>query len=112
MKKKTLLTGILAAAMLFATGGLSTVYGSETKTLADYPQYNEIVQKYYEITSEDSKNQVRENTGEWSGYYGLYGKEYVTAAWRTFFDGLSGSDDISESDDHGWKTDRGGGEDP
>ena len=29
MKKKTLLTGILAAAMLFATGGLSTVYGSE-----------------------------------------------------------------------------------
>ena len=59
-----------------------------------------------------SKNQVRENTGEWSGYYGLYGKEYVTAAWRTFFDGLSGSDDISESDDHGWKTDRGGGEDP
>mgnify|MGYP000205312227 CR=1 FL=1 len=29
-----------------------------------------------------------------------------------FFDGLSGSDDISESDDHGWKTDRGGGEDP
>lgn len=48
MKKKTLLTGILAAAMLFATGGLSTVYGSETKTLADYPQYNEIVQKYYE----------------------------------------------------------------
>ena len=71
-----------------------------------------IVQKYYEITSENSKNQVRENTGEWSGYYGLYGKEYVTAAWRTFFDGLSGSDDISESDDHGWKTDRGGGEDP
>ena len=44
MKKKTLLTGILTAAMLFATGGLSTVYGSETKTLADYPQYNEIVQ--------------------------------------------------------------------
>ena len=51
MKKKTLLTGILAAAMLFATGGLSTVYGSETKTLADYPQYNEIVQKYYEGAS-------------------------------------------------------------
>ena len=51
MKKKTLLTGILTAAMLFATGGLSTVYGSETKTLADYPQYNEIVQKYYEGAS-------------------------------------------------------------
>ena len=28
------------------------------------------------------------------------------------FDGLSGSDDISEFDDHGWKTDRGGGENP
>ena len=38
--------------------------------------------------------------------------DYITAAWRTFFDGLSGSDDISEFDDHGWKTDRGGGENP
>ena len=71
-----------------------------------------IMQEHYEITPEDGKNQVRENTGERSGYYGLYGKEYVTAAWRTFFDGLSGSDDISESDDHSRKTDRGGGEDP
>ena len=71
-----------------------------------------IVQKYYEITSEDSKNQVRENTGEWSGYYRLYGKKYVEAAGRTVLYGLSGSDDISESDDYGWKTDRGGGEDP
>ena len=51
MKKKTLLTGILAAAMLFATGSISTVYGAETKTLADYPQYKEIVQKYYEGAS-------------------------------------------------------------
>ena len=71
-----------------------------------------IMQEHYEITPEDGKNQVRENTGERSGYYRLYGKKYVTAAWRTFFDGLSGPDDISESDDHGGKTDRRGGEDP
>lgn len=51
MKKKTLLSGILAATMLFSTGGLSTVYGADTKTLADYPQYKEIVQKYYEGAS-------------------------------------------------------------
>ena len=49
MKKKTLLTGILAAAMLFATGGLSTVYGSETKTLADYPQYNELCKSIMKV---------------------------------------------------------------
>lgn len=71
-----------------------------------------IMQKHYEITPEDGKDQVRENTGEWSGYYGLYGKEYVTAAGRTVLYGLSGSDDISESYNHDRKTDRGGGEDP
>ena len=48
MKKKQILTGILAAAMLLATGSISTVYGADVKTLADYPQYNEIVRKYYE----------------------------------------------------------------
>ena len=60
----------------------------------------------------DGKNQVRENTGERSGYYRLYGKKYVEAAGRTVLYGFSGSDDISESDDHSRKTDRGGGEDP
>lgn len=71
MKKKTLLTGILAAAMLFATGGLSTVYGSETKTLADYPQYNEIVQKYYEGASAGwNISQFQENNLCYlAGYY-------------------------------------------
>lgn len=48
MKKKQILTGILAATMLLATGSISTVYGSDVKTLADYPQYNEIIRKYYE----------------------------------------------------------------
>ena len=48
MKKKQILTGILAATMLLATGSISTVYGADVKTLADYPQYNEIVRKYYE----------------------------------------------------------------
>ena len=48
MKNKQILTGILAAAMLLATGSISTVYGADVKTLADYPQYNEIVRKYYE----------------------------------------------------------------
>ena len=51
MKKKQILTGILAATMLLATGSISTVYGADTKTLADYPQYKEIVQKYYEGAS-------------------------------------------------------------
>ena len=71
MKKKTLLTGILAAAMLFATGGLSTVYGSETKTLADYPQYNEIVQKYYEGASAgwDISQFQKNNLCYLAGYY-------------------------------------------
>lgn len=71
MKKKTLLTGILAAAMLFATGGLSTVYGSETKTLADYPQYNEIVQKYYEGASAgwDISQFQENNLCYLAGYY-------------------------------------------
>lgn len=71
MKKKTLLTGILAAAMLFATGGLSTVYGSETKTLADYPQYKEIVQKYYEGASAGwNISQFQENNLCYlAGYY-------------------------------------------
>ena len=45
-----------------------------------------IVQKYYEITSENSKNQVRENTGEWSGYYGLYGKRICHGCVENFFD--------------------------
>ena len=48
MKKKQILTGILAATMLLATGSISTVYGADVKTLADYPQYNEIIRKYYE----------------------------------------------------------------
>lgn len=48
MKKKQILTGILAATMLLATGNISTVYGADVKTLADYPQYNEIIRKYYE----------------------------------------------------------------
>ena len=48
MKKKQILIEILAATMLLATGSISTVYGADTKTLADYPQYNEIVRKYYE----------------------------------------------------------------
>lgn len=71
MKKKTLLTGILTAAMLFATGGLSTVYGSETKTLADYPQYNEIVQKYYEGASAgwDISQFQENNLCYLAGYY-------------------------------------------
>ena len=71
MKKKTLLTGILAAAMLFATGGLSTVYGSETKTLADYPQYKEIVQKYYEGASAgwDISQFQENNLCYLAGYY-------------------------------------------
>ena len=71
MKKKTLLTEILTAAMLFATGGLSTVYGSETKTLADYPQYNEIVQKYYEGASAgwDISQFQENNLCYLAGYY-------------------------------------------
>ena len=71
MKKKTLLTGILAATMLLATGGLSTVYGSETKTLADYPQYNEIVQKYYEGASAgwDISQFQENNLCYLAGYY-------------------------------------------
>ena len=48
MKKKQILIGILAATMLLATGSISTVYGADVKTLADYPQYNEIIRKYYE----------------------------------------------------------------
>ena len=48
MKKKQILIEILAATMLLATGSISTVYGADTKTLADYPQYNEIIRKYYE----------------------------------------------------------------
>ena len=48
MKKKQILTGILAATMLLATGSIGTVYGADVKTLADYPQYNEIIRKYYE----------------------------------------------------------------
>ena len=50
--------------------------------------------------------------GERSGYYRLYGKKYVEAEGRTVLYGFSGSDDISESDDHGGKTDRRGGADP
>lgn len=71
MKKKTLLTGILAAAMLFATGSISTVYGAETKTLADYPQYNEIVQKYYEGASAgwDISQFQENNLCYLAGYY-------------------------------------------
>ena len=48
MKKKQILIEILAATMLLATGSISTVYGADVKTLADYPQYNEIIRKYYE----------------------------------------------------------------
>ncbi len=71
MKKKTLLTGILAAAMLFATGSISTVYGAETKTLADYPQYKEIVQKYYEGASAgwDISQFQENNLCYLAGYY-------------------------------------------
>ena len=71
MKKKTLLAGILAAAMLFATGSISTVYGAETKTLADYPQYKEIVQKYYEGASAgwDISQFQENNLCYLAGYY-------------------------------------------
>lgn len=71
MKKKTLLTGILAATMLLATGSISTVYGAEIKTLADYPQYKEIVQKYYEGASAGwNISQFQENNLCYlAGYY-------------------------------------------
>ena len=71
MKKNTLLTGILAAAMLFATGSISTVYGAETKTLADQPQYKESVQKYYEGASAgwDISQFQENNLCYLAGYY-------------------------------------------
>lgn len=71
MKKKTLLTGILAATMLLATGSISTVYGAEIKTLADYPQYKEIVQKYYEGASAgwDISQFQENNLCYLAGYY-------------------------------------------
>lgn len=71
MKKKTLLTGILAATMLLATGSISTVYGADTKTLADYPQYKEIVQKYYEGASAgwDISQFQENNLCYLAGYY-------------------------------------------
>lgn len=71
MKKKTLLTGILAATMLLATGSISTVYGAEIKTLADYPKYKEIVQKYYEGASAGwNISQFQENNLCYlAGYY-------------------------------------------
>ena len=71
-----------------------------------------IVQKYYEITSEDSKNQVREILVNGADITDYTEKDMSRLRGEHFFDGLSGSNDISESDDHGRKTDRGGGEDP
>ena len=49
MKKKTFICCILSASMIFASGGLTSVYAADdTLTLADYPEYKDIVQKYYD----------------------------------------------------------------
>ncbi len=34
--------------MVLTIGGLTSVYAADTETLADYPEYKEIVQKYYD----------------------------------------------------------------
>ena len=47
MKKKKLICGLLSASMVLTIGGLTSVYAADTETLADYPEYKEIVQKYY-----------------------------------------------------------------
>ena len=49
MKKKTFICCILSASMIFASGILTSVYAADdTLTLADYPEYKDIVQKYYD----------------------------------------------------------------
>lgn len=49
MKKKTFICCILSASMIFASGSLTSVYAADdTLTLADYPEYKDIVQKYYD----------------------------------------------------------------
>lgn len=46
MKKKTFICCILSASMIFASGSLTSVYAADdTLTLADYPEYKDIVQK-------------------------------------------------------------------
>lgn len=51
MKKKKLICGLLSASMVLTIGGLTSVYAADTETLADYPEYKEIVQKYYDGAS-------------------------------------------------------------
>ena len=51
MKKKKLICGLLSASMVLTIGGLISVYAADTETLADYPEYKEIVQKYYDGAS-------------------------------------------------------------
>lgn len=49
MKKKTFICCILSASMIFASGSLTSVYAADdTLTLADYPEYKDIVRKYYD----------------------------------------------------------------
>ena len=43
MKKKKLICGLLSASMVLTTGGLTSVYAADTETLADYPEYTEIL---------------------------------------------------------------------
>ena len=71
MKKKKIFTGIMTAAILLTTGGISTVYGADIKTLADYPQYKEIVQKYYEgaLAGWDISQFQENNLCYLAGYY-------------------------------------------
>ena len=72
-----------------------------------------IVQKYYEITPEDGKDQsgkILVNGVDITDYTEKNNCRGLSG--RTVLYGFSGSDDISESDDHSRKTDRGGGEDP
>lgn len=46
MKKKTFICCILSASMIFASGILTSVYAADdTLTLADYPEYKDIVQQ-------------------------------------------------------------------
>ena len=51
MKKKKLICGLLSASMVLTIGGLTSVYAADTETLADSPEYKEIVQKYYDGAS-------------------------------------------------------------
>lgn len=47
MRKKKLICGLLSAFVMLSLGSFTSIYAASTDTLSDYPEYKEIVQKYY-----------------------------------------------------------------